>query len=100
MECATFREAVSGAASRKRERSVRWTRGKRYLGVSFGVLWIALFTLQGPPATDIYLAELRDVHGRVSVGAPVNVTARPGYDNQPFFLADGRRFLYTSIRED
>jgi len=42
------------------------------------VLWIALFTLQGPPATDIYLAELRVSHGRASVGTPVNVTSRPG----------------------
>jgi dipeptidyl aminopeptidase/acylaminoacyl peptidase len=72
-----------------------------------GVLWIALFALQaapavpaGPPATDIYLADLRVAQGRVSLGVPVNVTARPGYDNQPFFLPDGRAFLYTSIRED
>src|SRR5258706_3624081 len=56
--------------------------------------------LQGPPATDIYLAELRVSHGRASVGVPVNVTARPGYDKQPMFLHDGRAFLYTSIRED
>src|SRR2546430_5994961 len=54
----------------------------------------------GPPATDIYLADLRVAQGRVSVGVPVNVTARPGYDNQPFFLPDGGAFLYTSIRED
>jgi len=53
-----------------------------------------------PPATDIYLASLRVADGRVQVGTPVNVTARPGYDNQPFFLPDGRAFLYTSIRED
>src|SRR5438093_5787511 len=53
-----------------------------------------------PPATDIYLADLRVVDGRVQVGTPVNVTARPGYDNQPFFLPDGRAFLYTSIRAD
>jgi len=65
-----------------------------------GVLWIALCTLQGPPATDIYLAGLRVARGRVTVDAPVNVTARPGYDNQPFFLPDGRAFLYTSVRED
>ena len=67
------------------------------------MLWIALFTLQAPaapPATDIYLADLRVAGGRVSVGVPVNATARPGYDNQPFFLPDGRAFLYTSIRED
>ena len=65
---------------------------------------IALLALQaaaaGPPATDIYLADLRVSRGRVSVGVPVNVTARPGYDNQPFFLPDGRAFVYTSIRED
>jgi dipeptidyl aminopeptidase/acylaminoacyl peptidase len=64
------------------------------------VFWIALFSLQGPPATDIYLADLRVAQGRVTVGPPVNVTMRPGYDNQPFFLPDGRAFLYTSIRED
>ena len=64
------------------------------------MLWIALFTLQGPPATDIYLAGLGVARSRVTVEAPVNVTARPGYDNQPFFLPDGRAFLYTSVRED
>src|SRR5437899_9494457 len=53
-----------------------------------------------PPATDIYVASLRVVDGRVSVGAPLNVTARPGYDNQPYFLPDCRAFLYTSIRAD
>jgi len=64
------------------------------------VLWIALLVLQAPPATDIYVAELRVTDRRVSVGSPVNGTARPGYDNQPFFLRDGRSFLYTSVRED
>lgn len=67
-----------------------------------GVFWIALLALQGPPppATDIYVADLRVANGRVTVGTPVNVTARPGYDNQPFFLPDGRSFFYTSVRED
>ena len=64
------------------------------------MLWIALLSLQGPPATDIYVADLRVAGRRVTVGTPVNVTARAGYDNQPFFLADGRAFLYTSIHED
>jgi hypothetical protein len=68
-----------------------------------GVLYPALLLLQAaaaPPATDIYLAPLRVQDGRIVVGAPVNVTARPGYDNQPYFLPDGRAFLYTSVRED
>jgi hypothetical protein len=63
------------------------------------VLWIALFALQGPPATDIYLADLRVVQGRVTVAQPVNLTTRPGYDNQPFFLSNDA-VLYTSIRAD
>ena len=63
-------------------------------------LVLALQAAAQPPATDIYVADLRVVDGRVQVGPLVNVTARPGYDNQPFFLPDGRAFLYTSIRED
>ena len=54
-----------------------------------------------PPATDIYLAPLsiRD-DGRPVVGTPVNITNRPGYDNQPSFTPDSRAILFTSIRED
>ena len=66
------------------------------------MLWVSLFTLQaaaGPPATDIYLADLHVGQGRVTVGTPVNVTNRPGYDNQPAFLPDGRSILYTSVRD-
>ena len=67
------------------------------------MLYPALLLLQAaaaPPATDIYLAPLRAQEGRIVVATPVNVTARPGYDNQPSFLPDGRAFLYTSVRED
>lgn len=52
------------------------------------------------PATDIFLADLHTRDGRVTLGTPVNVTHRSGYDNQPFFLPDGRAFLYTVIGED
>ncbi len=51
---------------------------------------------QSPPASDLWLAELTPA----GLGVPVNVTARPGYDNQPAFLADGRAFYYTVIGED
>ena len=68
------------------------------------MLSIAFVLLQAappaaPPATDIYLADLRVVQGRITVGAPINVTNRPGYDNQPAFLPDGRAILYTSVRD-
>jgi len=51
------------------------------------------------PSTDIYLVPLSRAGDAWKLGTPVNATARPGYDNQPFFLPDGSGVLYTSIRE-
>lgn len=53
-----------------------------------------------PPSTDIYLAPIRVQGGKPVVGAPVNVTKRPGYDNQPSFTPDSKALLFTSVRED
>lgn len=47
--------------------------------------------------SDVYVVEVGP-DGRF--GVPVNVTRRPGYDNQPSFTPDGAAFLYTSIRAD
>jgi hypothetical protein len=52
------------------------------------------------PANDIYVASLEHGKDGARIGEPRNVTHRPGYDNQPFFLPDGKQFYYTSIRED
>jgi len=53
-----------------------------------------------PPGTDIFVVEFKDRHGTLNFGKPVNITRRPGYDNQPAFLPGGFSLLYTSIRED
>jgi hypothetical protein len=53
---------------------------------------------QAPPDTEIYLAPLKIANGSVEVGAPVNITSSPGYDNQPSFTPDGAAVLFTSIR--
>jgi hypothetical protein len=50
---------------------------------------------QTAPDVDIYLADLRVKQGRVQLGPPQNLTNRPGYDNQPYFLPDGQGLLYT-----
>src|SRR5262249_30293147 len=50
------------------------------------------------PSTDIYVASLQRKSGVLTVGAPVNATARAGYDNQPFFTPDCLGFYYTSQR--
>ncbi len=44
---------------------------------------------EGPPGTDIYLIDL------ASPERVVNLTRRPGYDNQPAFSADGSTLYFT-----
>jgi WD40 repeat protein len=53
---------------------------------------------QTPPNTDILLVTMKD--GQVVADGVVNLTDSDGYDNQPFFTADGHALLYTSFRED
>ena len=53
-----------------------------------------------PPSTDIFLAPVHTERGKLVVGAPVNVTNRPGYDNQPSFAPDSRAVFFTSVRGD
>ena len=67
----------------------------------FSVLSLLLIAAgqTAPPSTDIFVATLSSRDGRLSIGQPVNITNRDGYDNQPMFMPDGESVLYTSIRE-
>ncbi len=76
-------------------RLIRWGVGAACL---LGSVSLA-FAQTAPPATDIYLADLTSREGRLSAAAPINITNRPGYDNQPSFMPDGQSLLFTSIRE-
>jgi hypothetical protein len=63
------------------------------------LLGLMLVQAQAPPSTDIFLVDVTFQKSRHTIGRPLNVTAREGYDNQPMFLPDGGSFFYTSIRE-
>ncbi len=52
------------------------------------------------PEPDIFLADFQQKDGKWIVGRPANLTNRKGYDNQPYFLPDGKSLLFTSVRED
>ncbi len=67
-------------------------------GLVLACLLAAPLAAQAPPGTDIFVMPLTRAGGAVTVGAPVNITARPGYDNQPFFSPDGKSIYYTSER--
>lgn len=51
------------------------------------------------PETDIWLAELNKKESGKILKA-INITNRPGYDNQPSFSENGKGIYFTSIHED
>ncbi|MFN8346606.1 MAG: serine hydrolase [Spirosomataceae bacterium] len=71
---------------------VRWIENNALDGIVKRVLEAFTPTV---PDTDIYLTDLKGKAGAMTVGKPVNVTKRPGYDNQPSFTPDGKKLLYT-----
>lgn len=52
------------------------------------------------PETDLWLFKLKTEDKKLILGEGKNITARKGYDNQPFFTPDGKSILYVSIRDD
>lgn len=70
-------------------------------GLVLATLLGATRAIAQAPSTDVYLAPIT-VSARDSfvAGKPVNITSRPGYDNQPAFAADERAVFYTSTRND
>ncbi len=70
---------------------------KVYTIVFFQLL--VFFGLAQLPETDVWLFEL-DNKTPQTVTKGKNITARPGYDNQPSFSSDGKRIYYTTIKED
>jgi len=56
---------------------------------------VAAAEASGFPESDIFLFELVRANGKLSVSDGTNVTARKGYENQPFFTSDSSSFLFT-----
>jgi len=54
---------------------------------------------QQRPTSEIFLAPFSMKDGVPVVGTPVNVSAHPGYNNQPSFMPDSRAMLFTSDRD-
>jgi len=51
------------------------------------------------PDTDIFLIEIRKDKNKLEFGKPVNITDRPGYDNQPVFSKGSDRIYYVSMED-
>ncbi len=50
--------------------------------------------------SEIYLFDLTEKKGKISLSTPINITNHKGYDNQPFFHPDLPVVYYTSANED
>ncbi len=70
------------------------------LGSAIALLGLGAGALEAQGGTDVWVATFTERGSAISIGRPVNVTNRPGYDNQPAFTPDGGSVLFTSIRED
>lgn len=63
------------------------------------VLTFELAAQTPPPSTDIYLLELKERKGKISLSKAKNITNRKGYDNQPSFF-NNDYILYSSHRQE
>jgi hypothetical protein len=52
------------------------------------------------PSTDIFLMNMTLKEGKYIFGKPLNITHNDGYDNQPSFTSNGKKILFSSIREN
>ncbi len=71
---------------------LRWIENSALDGIVKRVL--EAFT-PSVPDTEIYLTDLKIAGDKATLGKPLNVTKRAGYDNQPSFTPDGKKILYT-----
>jgi len=53
---------------------------------------------QEPPVVNVFLVELHEAGGRLTLGPLVKLTNDRGWNMQPSFSPDGRLLLYTSVR--
>ncbi|MEZ4851600.1 MAG: hypothetical protein R3B93_23910 [Bacteroidia bacterium] len=64
-----------------------------------GIFVLSSTKLISQPQTDVFLFSIHQEDGNFSFKKLARVTNREGYDNQPYFTADGKALRFASIRE-
>jgi len=49
------------------------------------------------PETDIFISNVKMQGGKLVFSTPENITNRKGYDNQPYFMPDGKSLLFVAV---
>lgn len=60
-------------------------------------LWLSVTVLHAQNGTEVYLLDLSEKAGNVTLSNPRNVSNKPGYDNQPFFHPTRPLLYYTAM---
>ena len=58
------------------------------------------FAAEGLPNHDIVVFDIIESKKGITVSNPVVIANSPGYDNQPYFAANGKDILYTRIADN
>ncbi|RYF71635.1 MAG: hypothetical protein EOO39_13615 [Cytophagaceae bacterium] len=61
------------------------------------LLWLSVTALHAQNGTEVYLLDLAEKAGNVTLSNPRNVSNKPGYDNQPFFHPTRPLLYYTAM---
>ena len=64
------------------------------------LLVLSVTVLHAQSGSEVYLLDLSEKAGKVSLSNPRNVSNKPGYDNQPFFHPTRPLLYYTSMMAD
>lgn len=73
----------------------------RRIYILFMAIFFAFYLQAQLPAFEIYLMYIGgDEISGYTYSEPFNITNQRGYDNQPYFAADGKNILFSSIRDD
>ncbi len=64
------------------------------------ILFFMATAVFAQPGSEIYVFDLKNKKGNVTLSNPVNITNHKGYDNQPSFDADHSLIYYSSFNDD
>ena len=67
---------------------------------TFFIVFFLSGNLYGQQGSEIYLFDIAKDIDAVTISNPVNITQRPGYDNQPSFYDNGKKILFTSMESN
>lgn len=65
--------------------------------IFLSLIFISPLVMAQLPETDIFISQISRKGNKLEFSTPENITHRKGYDNQPYFMPDGKSLLYVAV---